>query len=72
MSRTIDEKELRQSWRLSIEVTKEQHERLHRCIPYGMRNRVFGVLVDALCDQIETNQGDVIGAALNQKLWIQW
>jgi len=54
--------------RLNIEITEVQLEKLQRYLPWGIRGKVFQVIIDDLLLMIEKGGGMVIGAILEKKL----
>ncbi len=47
--------------RLSVTITNEQHIRLQRLLPWGIKNKIFNMLVDEVCDLAEEHGAIAIG-----------
>ena len=54
--------------RLSIEITEEQNLALQRLIPWGVKNSLFGMIVDDLISMLEKHGEIVLAAIFSRKL----
>lgn len=54
--------------RLSVDLTPEQHDALQRLIPWGLRKKVFHVLVDMLIKAMEQDGLKVLNTVLAREL----
>ena len=56
--------------RLNIEVTQDQFDRLQRVIPYGLKGRIFRVLVEELLTILEdtSQRRELILAAIINRM----
>ena len=47
--------------RLSIDISEEQYNRIQSLLPWGIKNRLFNLFVDEVCDIIEEHGPVAIG-----------
>ncbi len=53
--------------RLSIEITEEQYNKMNKVIPWGVRSRLFSVIIDDLVDVIEMYGEMAIAAIITRE-----
>ena len=54
--------------RLSIEISEAQYMELRRLIPWGVKNKLFMVIIDDLITALNTSPNKVIGGILSQNI----
>jgi hypothetical protein len=54
--------------RLSIEISEEEQDRLHKLIPWGLMSRIMRILSSQVLDLVEQHGDIVLGALLTGKL----
>lgn len=57
--------------RLVIDITEEQARRLNRYLEYGMRVRLFSIVLDDVLDMIEKNGATFLAAVLARHLKLE-
>jgi len=57
--------------RLVVDITDEQAQRLNRYLEYGMRSRVFGIIIDDVLDMIEKHGAQFLAAILSRHLKLE-
>lgn len=53
--------------RLSIEITEEQYSKMNKVIPWGVRSRLFSVIIDDLVHIIEIHGEMAIAAIISRE-----
>jgi len=54
--------------RLSVDIPEDLYQRLSRLVPHGLRVVIFEILINDLCDSIETNGNTIFGAVCAKKI----
>jgi hypothetical protein len=57
--------------RLVVDITEEQAQRLNRYLEYGMRSRVFSIIIDDTLDMIEKYGAQFLAAILARHLKLE-
>ncbi len=57
--------------RLVVDISEEQAKRLNRYLEYGMRSRVFSVIIDDTLDMIEKHGAQFLAAVLARHLKLE-
>lgn len=55
-------------YRLVVDITPEQHEKLDRYFQHGERKRFFGVLLDDVIEKLDKFGPIVLGAYMRRRL----
>ena len=54
--------------RLSIDVNEKQEQFLREFIPWGVKNKVFSVIIDDLMKAVQKHGSNVIGALVSRHI----
>lgn len=54
--------------RMSIDITVEQKRELDKFLDWGMKRKVFSIIIDDLIEAVKENGPEVIGALLTRSI----
>lgn len=60
--------------KLTIDITEKQYRRLQNLLPHGFKKIIFGILIDDLCDLLESNSQErerILGAFMQRAVDIR-
>ncbi len=57
--------------RLSIEITEEQHLKLWKLLPWGIKGQLFRAIIDDVIKMLETHGEEFIAAILARRIKLQ-
>ena len=57
--------------RLSIEITEEQHLKLMRLLPWGIKGQLFREIIDDVIAMLETHGEQFIAAIITRRIKLQ-
>lgn len=57
--------------RLSIEITPEQNQKLSKMIPWGIKNKLFSIIIDDLLELMEVHGEKIIMAVVSKQFKVK-